>query len=89
MAKVTARKAGAHLSESTSISFKKDPETGFYRKIEQDTRSNHLEHTTKKKGKGRVSEALYRLSDSSDWDYKFDLTGPDNKPHTIYFKEIN
>ena len=43
----------------------------------------------KKKGKGRISEALYRLSNEDDWDYKFEVSGPSNKPQVIYFKEIN
>jgi hypothetical protein len=88
MAKCTARKVGVHLTESASISFKKDPETGFYFKIEQDIRSNHIDHTTKNKGKKRVSESLYRISDINSWDYKFEIQGYDNKQQVLYFKEI-
>jgi len=87
MARVIARKSGAHKSESTSIEFRKDPGTGLYRKIEHDIRSNHLEHKTKKTGKPRISETWYELGDENNWEFKFDVTGMNGKPHTIYFKQ--
>tara|TARA_B100001094_G_scaffold51531_1_gene47017 strand:+ start:887 stop:1165 length:279 start_codon:yes stop_codon:yes gene_type:complete len=92
MAKCIARRRGIHTSNGTSISFKKDDETGFYRKIEHDIRMKHLEHSTKTSGKPRVSEELYSLGNEDDWDYKFEVTGFDGKPQTIYFvesKEVN
>ena len=88
MAKVIARKPDAHTSDLKSISFKKDDESGFYRKIELDTKCDHLEYKTKKSSKPRISENLYKISDKSNWDYKFEVTGLDNLPHTIYFKEL-
>jgi len=87
MAKCTARRSGVHVSEGKSISFKKDKETGLYQKIEHDIRMKHLEHTTKTSGKARVSEEFYRLGTSDNWDYKFEVTGFDGKPHTVYFVE--
>jgi len=88
MAKVIARKPDAHLSEVKSVSFKRDDETGLYKKIEQEMQCDHLEYKTKKSTKPRVSPNMYKISDSSNWDYKFDITGTDGKPQTIYFKEV-
>jgi hypothetical protein len=87
MARVIARKPGAHKSEGTSIAFKKDPDTGLYRKIEHDTRTYHLEHKTKKTGKPRVSDEWYELGSENDWEFKFDVTGINGEPHTIYFRQ--
>ena len=89
MAKVIARRSGVHKSESTSISFKKDLERGLYKKIEHDIRSNHLEHTTKKSGKPRVSEEWYELGDESNWDYMFEVSGPGNNLLTVYFRKFS
>jgi len=89
MAKVTAHRKGDNITESKSISFSKDLESGFYRKIEQGIKSYHKEHKTKKAGKSKVSEELYRLSNETDWDYKFEVSGFDGKPCTVYFKEID
>ena len=88
MAKVIARKPEALTSENRSISFTKDKDTGLYRKIEQTTKCNHLDHTIRKPNKAVVSENFFRLSDEKDYDYKFEVSGPNGKPCTIYFKEI-
>ena len=85
MARCVARKSGVHLTTSTSISFKKDAESGRYQKIEQNVRSNHLEHTTKKSGKPIISEETYCIGTVDNWDYQFEVTGFDGKPHIVYF----
>lgn len=88
MAKPIARKPDAHKSESTSLSFKKDPETGYYRKIEQKLRYHHLDHVTKKIGKPVVHEDFYEISTQDDFDHKFSVTGPDGKPFVLYLKKL-
>ena len=87
MAKCTARRRGVHVSSGTSVSFKKDDDTGLYRKIEHDIKMRHLEHSTKMSGKPRISEELYCLGSENDWDYKFEITGFDGNPQTLYFVE--
>jgi len=87
MAKVVPRHPDSLTSESKSISFQKDDESGHFRKVELTTNYNHLDYTTKK-GEKLVSKNLYKLSDKSSWDYKFDLTDPSGKPQTFYFKKI-
>ena len=61
MAKPIARKPGAHVSESTVISFTKDIESGYYKKIEQKTKIDHLDYKAKKIGKPTTSEKLYEI----------------------------
>ena len=85
MAKCTARKKGIHQTNSTSISFSKDKETGLYKKIERDIRMKHLEHSTKTVGKPRVSEEFYCLGTSDNWDYQFETTDFNGNPCIIYF----
>lgn len=87
MARVIPRDPSANTSESNSISFQKDDSTGFFRKVELVTQYNHVDYTTKK-GKKIVSESLYELSNSQEWDYKFEVTDPSGNPTTIYFKEV-
>jgi len=87
MAKCTARRSGVHVSDGKSISFKKDDETGLYRKIEHDIKMKHLEHKTKTSGKPRISEEFYCLGTLDNWDYKFEITGFNGKPQVIYFVE--
>lgn len=87
MAKVIARKPDVHITESTTVSFSKDDETGLFIKTEQVTRTNLLDYTTKKIGKPRISKPVYELTTSDKWDYSFDVTGPDGKPCTLYFKK--
>ena len=87
MAKIVPRDPDAITSEGKSISFQKDDESGHFRKVELTTSYNHLDYTTKK-GKKEVSKNLYKLSDKSNFDYKFELTDPSGKPQTIYFKKI-
>ena len=89
MAKVVAHRKGDNITESNSISFSKDPETGYYRKIEQGIKSYHKEHKTKKAGKSKVSEEFYCLGDESNWNYKFEVSGPDGKPYMVYFKKVD
>ncbi len=87
MAKVIARKPGVHKSDSKSISFKKDPETGLFKKVEHDIRCYHLEHKSKKIGKPEISEEWYEIGDEDNWDYKFDVSAPNNKMVTLFFKK--
>ena len=89
MGKVIARKPGAHIRENTTVSFSKDSETGLFIKTEQDTRTNILEYTTKKIGKPRVSKPIYALTKSEDSEYSFEITSPDGKPLTLYFKKVS
>ena len=89
MPKVVAHRKGDNITESKSIAFSKDPETGYYRKIEQDIKSYHKDYKTKSTGKKRVSKELYQLSDEFNWDYKFEIGGFDGKMQTVYFKEVN
>lgn len=88
MAKVVARKPEATTSENKSISFIKDKETGFFRKVEQTTQCNHLDHTVRKPNRPVVSENLFRLSDENDYDYKFEVSGFKGGTQVIFFKEI-
>tara|TARA_Y100000592_G_scaffold92987_1_gene155489 strand:- start:2541 stop:2810 length:270 start_codon:yes stop_codon:yes gene_type:complete len=88
MGKVIARKPGAHVAEGTTVSFSRDNETGLFVKIEQDTKTNILEYTTKKMGKPRISDPVYQLTKDEDWEYSFDITGPDGKPLTLFFKKV-
>jgi hypothetical protein len=89
MAKPIARKPGAHVSESTVISFTKDSETGYYKKTEQKTKIDHLDYKAKKLGKPVECEKLYEMVKGDDWDYSFSTNGPDGKEHTFYFKAID
>ena len=88
MAKCIAHRKGDNLSDSLSISFTKDDETGFYRKVEKDIRTNYKEHKTKSIGKPRVSEELYRLSNSEDFDFKYEVSAPGGGIHILYFRAI-
>lgn len=88
MGKVIARKPGAHVAENTTISFRKDSETGLFVKIEQDTKTNILEYTTKKVGKPRISDPVYELTDANEGEYSFEVTGPSGNPLTLYFKKV-
>ena len=87
MGKCIARRRGVHVTDSTSISFKKDSESGLYHKIELDIKMRHLDHTTKKSGKPRISEEMYCIGTVDNWDYQFEVTGPGGKPYMIYFVE--
>ena len=88
MAKCVAHRKGDNTSNSVSISFSKDKETGFYRKVEKDIRLYHKDHKTKSIGKERVSEEFYRISDSSDFDYSYEVSSPSGEMVSIYFKKI-
>ena len=88
MAKCTAHRKGDNISDSVSISFTKDSETGFYRKIEKNIRSNYKEHKTKSIGKPKPSEEFYRLSNSENFDYKYEVSSPKGELVTIYFKRV-
>jgi len=87
MAKCLVRRRGVHVTNSSSISFRKDSETGLYHKIEHDIKMRHLDHTTKKSGKPRVSEEMYCIGTADNWDYQFEVTGLDGNPHVVYFVE--
>jgi len=88
MAKCVAHRKGDNTSNSVSISFTKDQETGLYRKIEKDIRLYHKDHKTKSIGKERVSEEFYKLSNSEDYDYAYEVSSPNGKPVSIYFKKV-
>ena len=88
MGKVIARKHDASTTGSTTVSFSKDPESGYFIKTEQDTQTNLQDYSTKKIGKPRVSKELYEITDSKRAKYSFDVTGPDGKPVTLYFKRV-
>ena len=88
MAKCVAHRKGDNTSNSVSISFSKDQETGLYRKIEKDIRLYHKDHKTKSIGKERVSEDFYKISNSDDFDYEYEVSAPSGKLVTIYFKKI-
>ena len=88
MAKCVAHRKGDNTSNSVSISFTKDQETGLYRKIEKDIRLYHKDHKTKSIGKERVSEEFYKLSNSEDYDYTYEVSSPNGKPVSIYFKKV-
>jgi hypothetical protein len=88
MAKCIARKFEAHKSKSSVLGFKKDDETGLYKKITQNFIHDNLLNTSKKDGKEVISENNYRISDESNYDHMFEVSGPDNKNVVIYFKEV-
>ena len=88
MAKCVAHRKGDNTSNSVSISFTKDQETGLYRKIEKDIRLYHKDHKTKSIGKDRVSEEFYKLSNSEDFDYSYEVSSPSGKTVSIYFKKV-
>ena len=88
MAKCVAHRKGDNTSNSVSISFIKDQETGLYRKIEKDIRLYHKDHKTKSIGKERASEELYKLSNSEDFDYSYEVSSPSGEMVSIYFKKI-
>jgi len=88
MAKCIARKPGASKSISKSVSFTKDEESGFYKKITQDYIFDSLLGTTKKEGKKIISESNYKISDENNYDHAFEVSGPDGKRVVIFFKEI-
>ena len=88
MAKVIPRDPDANTSKSNSVSFKKDDESGLFKKITLETNYNHLDYTTKKE-KPKISEYLYDIGNQENYDYKFDVTGPSGNIQTIYFKKTN
>lgn len=88
MAKCVAHRKGLNISNSISVSFVKDSETGFYRKVEKDIRSNYKEHKTKMVGKPRVSDDLYELSNEDDFDYSYQVSSPSGEMVFIYFKSV-
>lgn len=88
MAKCVAHRKGDNTSNSISISFSKDQETGLYRKIEKDIRLYHKDHKTKSIGKERISEDFYKISNSDDFDYEYKVSAPNGKLVSIYFKKI-
>ena len=88
MAKCVAHRKGDNTSNSVSISFTKDQETGLYRKIEKDIRLYHKDHKTKSIGKERLAEEFYRLSDEKDYDYSYEVSSPSGKMVSIYFKKV-
>ena len=87
MARVIPRDPDAISSDGKGISFSKDDETGLFRKVESIVNYNLVDYTKKKK-KIEVSENLYKISDESNWDYKFEVTNPSGKLQTIYYKEV-
>ena len=88
MAKPIARKAGVHKSESTAVSFSRDPETGYFIKTSQKVRVNHLDHSSKRIGKPEVSDDFYEISEETDFDHKFTVTGPSGKDIDIFLKKV-
>ena len=88
MAKCVAHRKGHNISDSISISFVKDVESGFYRKVEKDIRSNYKEHKTKTIGKPRVSDDLYELSNEDDFEYSYQVSSPSGEIVSIYFKAV-
>ena len=88
MAKCVAHRKGDNTSNSVSVSFSKDSETGLYRKIEKDIRLYHKDHKTKSVGKERISEEFYRISNAEDFDYSYEVSAPNGKLVSIYFKKV-
>ena len=88
MAKCVAHRKGDNLSDSVSISFTKDSETGLYRKVEKNIRSNYKDHKTKSIGKPKTSEEFYHLSNAEDFDFKYEVSSPSGELVTIYFKKV-
>lgn len=88
MAKCVAHRKGDNTSNSVSISFSKDKETGLYKKIEKDIRLYHKDHKTKSIGKERISEEFYRISNSDDFDYTYEVSSPSGEIVSIYFKKV-
>ena len=88
MAKCVAHRKGDNTSNSVSISFTKDQETGLYKKVEKDIRLYHKDHKTKSVGKERISEEFYKLSNQEDFDYTYEVSGPGGKTVSIYFKKV-
>ena len=86
MAKCVAHRKGNNTSDSISISFTKDLETGLYRKVEKDIRTNYKEHKTKMIGKPRISDELYELSNKDDFEYSYQVSTPAGEMVYVYFK---
>ena len=87
LAKPIARKKGVHKSEGVTVSFSKDDKTGLFRKTEQKYRVNHLDHVSKKIGDPEVSDDMYELCDETNFEHKFEVSGPGGKFYTLYFKK--
>ncbi len=88
MAKCVAHRKGDNTSNSVSISFSKDIETGLFRKIEKDIRLYHKDHKTKSVGKERISEEFYKISNADDFDYTYEVSDLNGKLISIYFKKV-
>lgn len=88
MAKCRAHRAGYNKHITESIHWKRDEETGHYRRITQEYIHDIVEGTTKKNGKPVTSENLFMLSTDDDHEYTMSYTGADGNDATLYFKEI-
>jgi hypothetical protein len=88
LAKCRAHKAGHHTHVTESIHWKRDTETGHYRRITQEYLHHILEGTTKKNGKPITSENLFMVSTEDSYEHTMSYTGADGKDAIIYFKEI-
>ena len=88
MARPIARKKGVDKSEGVTVSFSKDKETGLFRKTEQKYRINHIDHISKKIGQPEDTGEFYDISNSEDFDYKFEVSSPNGGTHILYFKKV-
>ena len=88
MAKVIAKKFDSHKTRTPGFSFKKDDESGNYRKVTFEYEFNEVTNKSKKISEN-ISSNLYKLSDCTDYDHHMILSGPGGTEHKLYFKEIN
>ncbi len=87
MAKNKAPKAGQDFVTETITSFALDKETGHYRKVIRDAVRERIANKMNR-GKEIMSEEMYQLSDSSDYDEKFGFEDFDGNEVTVYLKEL-
>jgi hypothetical protein len=69
------------------ISFQKDPDTGYYKKITQHVVRSHRANTVATE-KPVESEENYRLSSQDDYDYTIEYEDIDEARAFLYFKKI-
>tara|TARA_Y100000593_G_C4117740_1_gene241097 strand:- start:187 stop:507 length:321 start_codon:yes stop_codon:yes gene_type:complete len=87
MAKNKAPKAGKDFVTETITSFVLDKETGHYRKIIRDAVRERIENKLNR-GKEIISESMYAIANSSDYDEKFGYDDFDGNEVMVYLKEL-
>ena len=86
MSRKAIRKKEKIFSQENVTGFKKDKDTGKYRIVSQAVKREHFSGEVKTEPT-EISEDLYDLSNSADFDYRFSYLDFNGEPVEIFLKK--